>query len=326
MTNKETILEELYKKRGSFVSGGELAKRLRVSRAAVWKSINSLRRAGYKIESAPREGYRLARVPDLLLPYEIKRELATKVLGKRIEHFREVGSTNDVAKELASQGAEEGTVVIAETQSGGKGRLGREWFSPRGGIWLSVILRPRLSPDEVPKVALMLGVAAAKALRGTGLDCYLKWPNDVLVRGRKVSGILTEMDAEMDKVNYIVAGVGINANNDVDDFPSEFRHSATTVKTELGREVSRVAVVINLLEELEKSYRFFTSGKFEIVLREWRDLARTIGKEVRILTHNKTIEGTALDIDGDGALLLQLKDGRVEKILSGDCIHLRENF
>jgi BirA family biotin operon repressor/biotin-[acetyl-CoA-carboxylase] ligase len=204
--------------------------------------------------------------------------------------------------------------------------MGREWFSPKGGIWLSVVLRPRVSPGEVPKLALMLGVAVAKALLLEGLECRLKWPNDVLVDDKKVCGILTEIDAEMDMVNYIIAGVGINVNNNLMDFPPEFRDAATTLKAELGREVPRAPIVRHFLEELERAYSLFSSGESSTMLEEWRSLSGTLGRKVRIVTHSRTFEGVATNIDDDGALLLRLKNGNTVRILSGDCIHLKEKI
>jgi BirA family biotin operon repressor/biotin-[acetyl-CoA-carboxylase] ligase len=317
---KFNVLKALAGEKG-FVSGAKLASLFGVSRTAIWKSISSLRAMGYVIEGAPKAGYRFVKAPDLLLPYEIRRGLETRTLGRRIEYYEEVGSTNDIARELASKGAPEGTLVIAERQTKGRGRLGREWLSPRGGLWFSIILRPKLAPGEVARLALMLGVVVARVLNAYGLRCRLKWPNDVLVRGRKVCGILTEIDAEMDRVNYVVAGIGINVNNEVRDFPAEFRHAATTMKAELGREVARAPLLRHLLEELEEYYGRL-AREDQAVLEEWRELSSTLGKRVRVVTQSRTLEGIALDIADDGALLLQLEDGRVERILSGDCLHI----
>ena len=325
MELKFNVLKILYERQG-YTSGIELASILGVSRTAIWKSVNSLRTMGYAIEAASRRGYRLVKTPDLLLPYEIKRGLRARSFGGRIEYYQEVGSTNDVARELAIQGTPEGTVVVAETQSMGRGRMGREWFSPKGGIWLSVVLRPRVSPDKVSKLALMFGVVATKTLLLEGVECGLKWPNDVLVDDKKVCGILTEIDAELDVVNYVIIGVGINVNNDPMEFPPEFRDAATTLKAELGREVPRAPIVRRFLEELERAYRLFSSGESSTMLEEWRSLSGTLGRNVRIVTHSRTFEGTATNIDDDGALLLRLKDEKLERVLSGDCIHLEEKI
>ncbi len=312
----------LLSEKHDFISGEKLASELGVSRTAVWKAVKSLRSRGYSIEAVPRRGYRLVKTPDVIFPQEIKRGLRTRVFGRKIVYFEEVASTNDVAKELASQGAPEGTLVIAEMQTRGRGRMSREWFSPRGGLWFSIILRPDMTPGEVPLLALMLGVGVAKALLREGLRCHLKWPNDVLVDGRKVCGILTELDAEMDVVNYVIGGIGINVNNEVKDFPMEFRHLATTVKAELGRKVSRVVLLKHVLEELERTYDGLNEKGGSVVLDEWRRLSSTLGKRVRVVTHGRTIEGLALDVADNGALLIELENGRIEKIISGDCLHV----
>lgn len=317
---KFNVLKVLAGEKG-FVSGARLASLFGVSRTAIWKSITSLRAMGYVIEGAPREGYRLLKVPEALLPYEIRRGLKAETFGERIEYYEEVDSTNDVARELAAKGAPEGTLVIAERQTRGRGRMGREWFSPEGGLWFSVILRPRLAPGEVARLALMLGVAVARVLNAYGLRCRLKWPNDVLVRDKKICGILTEIDAEMDRVNYVIAGIGVNVNNEVGDFPEEFRDAATTMKAEIGRRVARAPLLRRLLEELEACYGRLTLGD-PAVLEEWRRLSSTLGKRVRVVTQSRVLEGVALDIAEDGALLLRLEDGRVERILSGDCVHM----
>jgi BirA family biotin operon repressor/biotin-[acetyl-CoA-carboxylase] ligase len=327
MKIKEQILEALHKKKGRYISGGELGAQLNVSRTAVWKHIQALREERYVIESSAKSGYRLLSTPDLLLPYEVKRGLQTTQLGQEIHYFKETGSTNDIAKELASEDAQEGTIVIAETQKSGRGRLGREWISPKGGVWLSVILRPQINPEHAPKIAIIAGLAVVKTLTGLyNIECKLKWPNDVLIKEKKVCGILTEIDAEMDKINYIVVGIGINANVDLNSFPVEIKKGATTLKNELKREVSRVRLVQRLLEELESNYTLFNEKGFSQLREEWKKFAGTLGRRVRIITQDKIIEGEAVDIDGDGALLVRLDDGSVEKVISGDCVHLNEKI
>lgn len=309
---------------GEFTSGEKLASTLGVSRTAIWKTVRNLRNKGYVIEAVPRRGYRLVESPDAPYPHEIRRRLKTRVFGTKIQHYEEVGSTNDVAKELASRGAPQGTLVIAERQTGGRGRMGRTWYSPRGGLWFSIILRPDLTPGEVPLLALTLGVGVAKALAKEGLDCRLKWPNDVLINGRKVCGILTELDAEMDIVNYVIAGIGINVNNDVEDFPEEFRRLATTVKAVLGKEVSLVGLLVRVLQELEDAYFTLERKGGSVILDEWRRLSSTLGKKVKVVTHGVTLEGIARDVAENGALVLELESGRRESIISGDCVHIEK--
>jgi BirA family biotin operon repressor/biotin-[acetyl-CoA-carboxylase] ligase len=310
------------KDKGEFVSGEALASALGVSRTAVWKSIGHLRGLGYVIDASPRRGYCFVSSPDLLIPCEVQRGLKTATFGREIVYHDKVESTNDIAKYLALKGAPEGTIVIAEKQTTGRGRMGRRWFSPEGGLWFSLILRPGLVPGEVPLLALMLGVGVAKALMARGLECTLKWPNDILIKEKKVCGILTEIDAEMDRVNYVIAGIGINVNNEIKDFPSEYKGSSTTVKKEINREISRVKLLRRILEELEEAYFALEKKGGQALLQDWRQLSSTLGRKVKVVTRRRTIEGTALDVAEDGALLIQLGNGRLEKLLSGDCLHL----
>lgn len=252
----------------------------------------------------------------------VNRGLKTKILGRKIVYLSEVGSTNEEAKKLAGEGAPEGIVVIAERQTRGKGRLSRTWVSPGGGIWLSLILRPKIAPSEAPKIALLAGLVAAKAISQLGLNARLKWPNDVLINERKVCGVLTEADAELEKVNYLIVGIGINANFEPELFPSEFRSAATTIRRELGMEISRVELVQRLLEELEREYEIFNRGEFSAILEEWKKLSATIGARVRVITSGRTIDGVAEDLDEDGALLVNTGE-KIERIITGDCVHLR---
>ncbi|MFH1773797.1 MAG: biotin--[acetyl-CoA-carboxylase] ligase [Methanobacteriota archaeon] len=241
----------------------------------------------------------------------------------KIERFYEVDSTNDIAKQLAADGAPEGTVVISEIQRKGRGRREREWFSPKGGVWMSIILRPKVSPSRASSLTLVAGLAVAKTLSGLyNLKCKLKWPNDVLINEKKVCGVLTEISAEIDKINYVVAGIGINANIDIGSFPGEFRDAATTLKNELNRDILRDELVKQLLEELEKLYKIFQKQGFSKLKEEWKKSASTIGRKVRIITDSRTIEGIARDIGENGELFVEAQEG-IEKIISGDCIHLR---
>ena len=247
------------------------------------------------------------------------------IFGGKFHYFEKVDSTNRIAKELADDGAKEGTVVICETQSGGRGRLSRTWISPRGGLWFSFILRPQISPKRAPMVTLLTGVAVAKAIRGFGLDAKIKWPNDVLINERKVSGILTEMDTNSDVVNYIVVGVGINANVDRTVFLEELKDRATSLKEELKTEISRIELMQSFLQELEHYYTSFKNKNYECVISEWKRLSGTLGGHVRIETPAEEIEGEAIDINSDGALILEQSDGSKKTIFAGDCTHVYRN-
>lgn len=322
---KSKILESLYENKGEYVSGADLASKIGISRTEIWEHIQSLKDDGYIIDSSP-EGYRLVKTPDLLLPYEIKRGLGTKYIGSKIYYFKEVDSTNDVAKELAAEDAKEGTVVIAETQRRGKGRLGKRWISPPGGVWMSLILKPKILPVHAPRLTLVTGIAAAKTIKNEcELDVGIKWPNDILIDEKKACGILTEVSAKGDKINHIVVGVGIDANVDVDLFPAELREGATSLKRELGRDIPRAKLVQRFLENFENVYDEFKEAKFPDLLREWRRFSKTIGSYVKVKTKGGVIEGEAVGINRDGALIIELDDGSLKKIIGGECIHVSKD-
>ncbi|MCE5287232.1 MAG: biotin--[acetyl-CoA-carboxylase] ligase [Pelosinus sp.] len=313
------ILQLLRQNEDGYLSGEAISEKLAISRTAVWKHIRALKEAGYQIEAHPRCGYSLQQAPDKLLPEEIYSRLNASTLGKKIHYFSKVTSTNTEAKKLAESGCQEGTVVLAEEQENGRGRISRGWFSPPGqGIWLSVVLRPALSPYEISKCTLMAAVAVYKAiLRVTGIKCGIKWPNDILYQGKKLVGILTELNAEVDAVNYIVIGIGINVNIAAEDFPSEIKSIATSLAVAAGESVSRLELVCAVLEELEKSYQAVLQQGFGEVLTEWRSYSATLGKEVSVIGANESYVGKALDIAEDGALLVQVAD-KIERVVAGD--------
>lgn len=309
-----------------FVSGEEISRQLAVSRTAVWKHIQSLKADGYQINAHPHLGYQLLAVPDVLYPEEIRSDLGTGWLGTRICHYEKVDSTNRVARELAEAGAAEGTVVIAEVQENGKGRLGRYWVSPRGGVWLSLVLCPPVAPVEAPCITLLSAVAVVKAVRQvTGLAAGIKWPNDVLVNGKKVCGILTEMKSELDAINYLIAGIGVNVNLTAGDFPEELQHPATSLMLELGREVSRVNLVQELLRQFEELYGQLMQEGFTRIRNQWKELSVTLNREVKVTFLKEAYRGQAVDIDADGALLVQSADGQLKRFCAGD-VTLRDGL
>lgn len=246
--------------------------------------------------------------------------LRTKNLGRNILFCHEVDSTNDWAKEVAMYGAHEGTVLIAETQAKGRGRLGREWISPTGGLWFSLILRPKLIPAEAVKLTFVAGLAVAKVLREMfDLKVWTKWPNDVLVDGRKICGILTEMSTTGETVNFVVVGVGINVNFYVENFfPEELKRVATSLENELGRKVQLEELFRILLEKMEALYEQFTKEGLDPILEEWKKYADFLGRKVEIITQNEKLSGLALDIDREGALVLKLEDGTSKRVFVGD--------
>lgn len=314
---KEEVLQVLHEK-GDYVSGEQIAGLLGVSRAAVWKQIQTLSREGYGIESHPHRGYKLVTIPDKLYSFEVRYGLQTKLIGRRVVHLNTTNSTNTVARQMAEEGVEEGTVVIAEMQTRGKGRLGRKWITKPGGVWMSVILKPGIDPAHAASITLLAAVSVTKALREAGAEAVIKWPNDVLVSGKKICGILTEMSAETDAVSFIVLGIGVNVNN---DSPLE---TATTLKAELGHEVSRVKFVQGLLESLEEDYLTFKEQGFTPILWSWRRYSDTLGRPVEVTYQGEVIQGIAQDVASNGALIVKLKNGGTRTIVSGDCIHLKK--
>jgi len=307
---KKRILKAL-RERGGYLSGQTLSNQLGISRVSIWKHIRSLKEDGYVIETSPR-GYRLVSSPDLLLPYEFPG------LEQRIHYFPEIGSTMDAARELAKKGAGEGTIVIAEAQTRGRGRLSREWLSPEGGIYFTLVLRPSISPAYAPRINLMASIAVAATIRKLfRLKAELKWPNDVLIEGRKVCGILAEIDAEMDVVNFVNVGIGINANTSI----PQFEKTVTSLKGALGREISRKEFLSALLMEIERLQPLLMNAD---LLQEWKKLSVTLNKDVRIVAPGEVIIGRAIDIDTTGALIVKEKNGSLKKAMAGDCIHLRE--
>ena len=315
---RSSILELLRNAGGNYVSGEEIAVQLGVSRTAVWKHIQELRQAGYDIVSHSRSGYSLRQAPDLLLPGEIRNGLETTLIGPDIRYFEDVSSTNTVAKALAADGAVEGTIVVSEAQGAGRGRLSRGWFSPAGkGIWFSLILRPDFLPQDAPKCTLLAAVAVVRAIRQFSLSVGIKWPNDILFEGRKLVGILTEMSAEMERVNYIVIGTGINVNMDTADFPPEVVEIATSLSIMKGEHLPRVKLLQAVLTAMEELYLDVLQNGFVSVLDEWRQYSVTLGQEVRVLGIHESFVGKAVDIDEDGALLVDTEHGR-RRVLAGD--------
>jgi BirA family biotin operon repressor/biotin-[acetyl-CoA-carboxylase] ligase len=315
------VLDLLREHKGRSVSGEEISSKLGVSRSAVWKEMQSLRRLGYEIEAQPHLGYRLLSAPDKLFADEIAHALGTQIIGKNITSYETLDSTNDAAFQLGERGAKEGACVFAEHQKKGRGRLGRSWVSPKGrNLILSVLLRPKISPAQVARITLMAGVSAVRAARhvtDTGLG--IKWPNDILYRGRKLGGILTEMSAEPDAVHFLVLGIGMNLNAD----PAELPPGSTSLKAVSGRTVDRVDFARALLRELDADYRQFRRGELGALARAWEEYSATSGKRVVATLQGRRIQGEAGGIDEDGALWIRRDDGLQERILSGDIEHLR---
>ena len=322
MRNK--IIEMLKNADGGFISGEDIAAKLDVSRTAIWKHIRKLRATGYDIISKENRGYSLKELPDLLLPENILPELNTKIIAadnSRVIYLECTESTNKTAKKIAAEGAVEGTVIIAEEQTGGKGRLERDFFSPkRKGILFSLILRPNCLPKDAPKFTLLAAVALVKAMEKFNLNAKIKWPNDIIFDGRKVVGILTEMSAEIGRVNYIVIGIGINANISREEFPENIRDIAASLYEMNGnKKISRVNIFRAILEELDKIYCEINSDGFEKIFKLWREYNATLGRDVKVISaeSGEIFFGKAIDIDEEGALIVEV-DGEQKKVFAGD--------
>jgi BirA family biotin operon repressor/biotin-[acetyl-CoA-carboxylase] ligase len=316
--SEELVLAFLAEAADDFVSGEAISGKLGLSRAAVWKHVNALRGQGYQIDAVPARGYRLVAIPDRLGALEIGPLLNTHDLGQRLHCSEELPSTNDRARELAEAGAEHGEVVIAESQTAGRGRRGRSWSSPPGqNLYLSVILRPSLPPQRAPELTLVASVAACDACRKAGVDAGIKWPNDLLVDGRKVAGILTELSAEADAVHWVILGIGVNLNSTLEDLPEDLREVATSLAIEREQPVPRALFAAALLSELEQWLDLHAAEGFGPIRDAWRERSVTLGREVRVDGDRGEIAGVAVDIDDSGALLVRGRAG-VTRVVAGD--------
>jgi BirA family biotin operon repressor/biotin-[acetyl-CoA-carboxylase] ligase len=303
------------------VSGASLAEQLGVSRAAVWARIEELRRLGYDIEAGPHFGYRLLGSPDVLHADDLLARLGeTKVIGRDLRVFEQTTSTNDVVEKLARDGVREGAVVFAESQTQGRGRLGRKWVSPaHQGLWFSILLRPDLRPQMTTRLTVASATALRRAIQlQTGLSPEIKWPNDILLHGKKLAGILTELNAELDRVRYVILGIGVDVNLAAGEFPADLRKTATSLRIETGKPVSRAELAVHILRELDRDYARICAGNFTAVADEWEAHCSTIGREVTVQLGARRMRGCVESLDDDGALLLRSEHGHLERITGGD--------
>lgn len=323
-TQEGEILRLLKKNPDSYLSGQGLSGILGISRTAVWKHIKNLKGLGYEIEASPARGYRLIQTFPPYNPLEITSGLKTSIIGKDLSFFHKIDSTNDRAYEMALEGAPEGSVVVADSQERGKGRLGRRWESPPGvNIYTSIILRPNIPPSLAPQMTLLGAVAVAETItrflpRGIYQHLSVKWPNDILVDSKKVSGILAEMDSEMDRINFIVLGVGVNVNMTREMLIEELKPLATSLKEATGREVSRVDFIHTLYLNLERWYKRYLRDGFRPVKMAWQRFSGIEGGSVKVEGMGRVVEGIAIGIDEDGALLVRERTGKVVRVLAGD--------
>ena len=314
---REKVIKAILDSGENFMSGEQLSKKLGISRTAVWKHINALREEGYNIESVNKKGYRLAEKPDDILSSEnIAYNLPTEFIGKKVIHLDTVGSTNDYAKEIGNK-VSGGTLIISEQQTKGKGRLGRVWKSKSGdGIWMSLIIKPKIEPYKTPFLTLVAGASVVKALSNLGVEASIKWPNDIIVHNKKICGILTELSAEMERVNYVVIGIGINIKTI--DFPDEIKEKATSLYKE-GYKLSRVDIVRQFCIEFEKLYKgYILDGNKQDTLELCRKYSAIIGKQVYVIKNNKRELVKCIDINENGNLIVKEKNGEIQEIMSGE--------
>jgi BirA family transcriptional regulator, biotin operon repressor / biotin---[acetyl-CoA-carboxylase] ligase len=318
-TSEEMILALLTDGGDQFTSGEALSGKLGLSRAAVWKHVESLRRKGYRIEAISSKGYRLLGVPDRVTPLELSAHLQTEEIGRTLHYRESLESTNELAYQLAMEGAAHGEVVIADQQTRGKGRRGRSWSSPPGkNLYCSIILRPELAPQRAPELTLVTAVAVAASLREFGAQVKIKWPNDLLLNQLKVGGILTELSAEQDRIHFAVVGVGVNLNAEPADFPEEVRTLATSVRQALGRPVLRAPFAATMWARMEEWFRRHAESGFRPVRDAWKQISATLGRKVLIKGERLEVQGVAEDIDEGGALLVRTERGTLERVLAGD--------
>ncbi len=313
------ILELLHHKEVEYISGQDMSNRLGISRTAIWKHINYLRAEGYEIESRTNKGYKLLKTPDRIIAEEVKLGLNTQQIGNEILVFSIVDSTNNKAKEMARQGYPTGTVIIAEEQSSGKGRRGRKWnSSPGGGLWFSIIVRPGIAPDKAPFLTIIASLTVVKTLqRYTGLlDLEIKWPNDILVKGKKICGILSELSADMGNINFAIIGIGINVNQET--FKGELINKAISLKKFLGIKVDRNSLLKEILIYFEEYYRKLTSEKYSELLDEYKNYLKILGKEVVIYNVSEEIIGKVITVSPQGELIIKDKEGSIHTFWAGD--------
>jgi len=306
------------------ISGARIAREVGMSRSTVWRWVERLRELGVKVKGHPRTGYFLERVPDILTPDMLRQRLKGNLFGKRIHHFFKTDSTNRIALELGHASEPEGALVIAEEQTAGRGRIGRTWHSERAtGIYATLLLRPKLAPVQAPLLTMLAGLSARTAItEATGVTVDVKWPNDLLVHGKKIGGILTEMHAEPSQVRFIIVGIGINVNQD--KFPAEIATAATSLRAASGKEQSRADILIRLLREFENDYnRFLQEGAANIVKRFEEVSSYARGKHVQVTNGSEAFTGVTAGLAPEGLLRVKRDGGDVVTVVAGDVTELR---
>lgn len=318
---EDQLLEYLRAYKTHTVSGEEISRKFKISRTAVWKHVQNLRKLGYEIEAETHSGYKLLAAPDKLYADEIQHGLKTQFIGKKIYSYESLDSTNDACFKLGESHAAEGTCVVAEYQKKGKGRLGRSWESPKGkNLLLSILFRPSIAPSEASKMTLLTAVSICRTLKELyGFQPGIKWPNDILYKDKKLCGILTELSAESDRVHFVVVGMGINVNAAA----GELLTTAASLKTITGKSIDRLELARAILRQIEKDYQLLKKNKFSQIAEEWEKFSETSGKRVEVEVMGRKVQGQAMGIDEDGALWLRRDNGLQQKVSAGDVYHLR---
>lgn len=314
---KEKILKCL-REAEDYVSGQELCRMLGVSRTAIWKVMNQLKDEGYVIDAVKNKGYKLIQTPDIVTAEEVDSLLETEWAGHPVVYEEEQESTNQTAKMLAEQGASHGTLVVAERQVSGRGRRGRPWHSPKGsGIWMSILLRPQIHPMSASMLTLVAAMAVYDAISSRVEGCAIKWPNDIVINGRKVCGILTEMSSELDNIHYVVIGIGVNVNTD--DFPEDIAAVAASMHVITGEYYKRAEIIADVWKSFEKYYdQFLQTENLSLMVESYNQRLVNMGRKVYIEERGSQYEGTACGIDSEGALLVEKTDGTRTAVISGE--------
>lgn len=315
---KSEILR-LLKESNTYISGQQLCEQFQVSRTAVWKVIDQLKKEGYQIEAVRNKGYRLIDSPDVMSKAEIESLMDTKWVGSNVVYYDEIDSTNNRAKEAGDNKAPHGTLFVADMQVAGKGRRGRVWQSPAGSsIYMTILLYPEISPLKAPQLTLVMAIAVAEGIKEvTGLDTKIKWPNDIVVNGRKICGILTEMSTEIDYINHVVIGAGINVNQD--DFPEDIRKTASSLKMELGKQVKRSELIAAIMKSFEKDYEIFVKTEDLSGLQElYNSMLVNLDRDVKVLEPGNEYEAHALGINKTGELIVRTAEGEEKEIYAGE--------
>lgn len=313
---EEKILIEL-KKATDYLSGETLSSNLMVSRAAIWKHIKNLKAKGYIIEGISNKGYKLVSTPDVINSNEVSELLTTTHLGGHIIHLDTINSTNTKAKELASTGAVDGTVIISEIQESGSGRFKRVWESPKGGIWFSMILRPNIVPTECTKVTQITAAAMYTTLSSLGIPVEIKWPNDIVLNNKKLCGILTELKCDLETVDYLVVGIGLNVN--IENFEDDIRSIATSLKIEFNRDFNRTEIISSFLNTFEGLYnKFVNSGDISETIAICREHSNLFGKRAKLITCNNEEAITCLRLSDEGNLIVKDSQGNEKAVFSGE--------